>query len=106
MSKRFAVLLALSIVMVGCASSYNSTVSSDQQSFVLIKGNLDDKTLFIDNGQIDLNKSKTFIINNIKAAKFPVANGNITIKILNADKILIHKNTYIFKGQTYEVIIP
>ena len=99
-------LLFYCLFFMGCSSShYNSVVSSDTHAYILVKGNLKGKTLYINKSMVNLDKSKKFNLNGVKAAKFPVNEGDILIKITEGDNILVHKKTFIFNGQTYEVHI-
>ena len=107
---KFILMIILSIFIIplsGCTTSYSSATQVEDSGFILLKGNFNDTTLYVDDTEITIDLSVSqYMLDGKMVSKFPINVGVHSIKVARDGTTLVNKNVLLSNGQTVEIIVP
>ena len=101
-------LIVISLIGFTACGSYQSATQTESNSFIQLTGAFLNSELVIDNQPtiiVDKNV-KTFKLEGKQVAKFAVAPGSHTVKVLKDGQTVIHRKVFVSEGNVAEVIVP
>jgi hypothetical protein len=107
---KFILVIILSIFIIplsGCTTNYSSSTQIEDSGYILLKGNFNNTTLYVDDTAIYIDSTTTqYKLNGKMVSKFPLGVGTHSIKIQRGDNTLISKKIFLSNDQTVEIIVP
>jgi len=102
-------IIAASLFLLGCSSSFRTTNQVSDSAFIQLQGNFIGTNMIIDGNesiQLSSENTKTFSLNGIEVARFPVSTGKHTIEIIRAGNIVVSRTIFVSNSNTFEVVVP
>lgn len=107
---KFILAIILSVFIIplsGCTSNYSSVTQVEDSGFILLKGNFNNSTLYVDDIEIAIDSTVTqYMLNEQMVSKFPISVGVHSIKVIRDDITLVRKKILLSNGQTVEILVP
>ena len=102
-------IVAISLFLFGCSSSFSTVNQVNDSAFIQLQGSFIGTSMVIDeNNPVELREdnTKTFSLDGIKVARFPISTGKHTIRILRAGNIIVNRTIFVSNSNTFEVVVP
>jgi hypothetical protein len=107
---KFILAIILSVFIIplsGCTTNYSSVTQVEDSGFILLKGNFNNTTLYVDDNEITIDLSVSqYMLDEQMVSKFPISVGVHSIKVMRDETTLVRKKILLSNGQTVEILVP